>query len=113
MEHAIIYTRHFFEKYTFWKITVLLALLFDTISTIFFMTKGGIDLEIHPMVRYSALVWGPIIGTFLSAFVYKAVVGFLLEAVYLKQHAVYMYAVMICTSTAAGFYNFLSATWTV
>ena len=72
----------FFKKYTFWKILALLALLFDTASTIYFMKKGGVFLELHPIVRYSALVWGPVLGTFLSAFVFKAAVGFFLEIFY-------------------------------
>ena len=111
MKYGIIYLQNiqrFFERYTFWKVTLLIALLFDTCSTIYFMTRGGIDLEFHPLVRFSALVWGPVIGTFLSSFIYKAVVGFCLEAFYLKRYAIYVYAGMICTSTTAGIYNFLT-----
>lgn len=108
MKRLITNVKHFFKTYTFWKVTVLLALLFDTISTIYFMHRGGIELEAHPLVRYSAMILGPIAGTFLSAFIFKAVTGFLLEIFYLKKYAVYMYASMICTSTAAGFHNFFS-----
>lgn len=102
--------KQFFVTYTFWKVLVLLALLFDTISTIYFMKRGEVALELHPIVRHSALMWGPVLGTFLSAFIYKAGVGFFLEIVCLRKYAVYMYAGMICTSTAAGFYNFFSIT---
>lgn len=96
----------FFERYTFWKITVMLALLFDTVSTIYFMQKGGVEMESHPLVRASAMLWGPVWGTFLSTLVFKAATSFFLEAFFLGRYAVLLYAATICTATAAGFVNF-------
>ncbi len=98
----------FFESHTVLKVLVLAALLFDTVSTVYFMRRDGIAFELHPIVRHSAMLWGPVLGTFLSAFVFKAVTSFLLEAFYLRGYAVYMYLSMICTSTFAGFYNFFT-----
>lgn len=109
-EKTTIQIRHFFETRTTLKVLVLAALLFDTVSTVYFMQRDGISFELHPIVRYSAMLWGPILGTFLSAFVFKAVVSFLLEAFYLRGYAVYMYLCMICASSFAGCYNFINTT---
>ena len=55
-------------------IFLISALLFDTFSTIHFMTIDSIHLELNPLVKHSALFLDPIVGTFLSAFCYKIIV---------------------------------------
>lgn len=102
-EHAII--RPLLTRHPMLKILFLLALLFDTLSTIYFMQLIGPTHEIHPLVRYAALTCGPVIGTFIAGFAFKIIVSFTLEAMYLKQYAAYLYAAVVCTSTFAGFYN--------
>ncbi|MHC4927508.1 MAG: hypothetical protein ACYTER_09340 [Planctomycetota bacterium] len=104
----LIKIRAFFTQYRTLKLLFLAALLFDTVSTIHFMLIDGTTYELHPIVRFSAIALGPVLGTFLGSFAFKAIAGFILEAMYLKRYAVYMYAAAICTSTFAGFYNFLS-----
>jgi len=81
------------------------ALLFDTLTTIYFMIyDGGIEAEIHPLVRHSALLLGPVAGTFLSAFLFKIVVGVLLAA-YLRSIRILVLTTPAITSILAGFFN--------
>ncbi len=56
----------------------MLALLFDTISTIHFMHRGGVELELHPLVRLGSLIYGPVLGPILFAFVFKLLAGLFL-----------------------------------
>lgn len=86
-------------------ITVLIVgFMFDTLSTIHFMAREGVEFEIHPLVKFSALFLGPVAGTILSAFCYKMVVCILL-AMYLKQIRLWILLLPSITSTFAGFYN--------
>ena len=95
----------------FWKknhllfILLLAALLFDTVSTIYFMKTEGVCLEIHPLVRASATVLGPVSGTILSSFLFRAVTGLLL-AVFLRRYSTWVLIMPMVTSTIAGFINF-------
>ena len=91
-------------KYKIWIIFLMMAYLFDTLTTIHFMTKSSINLEFHPLVRYSALLIGPVTGTILSAFCYKAVVSIFL-ALYLKRFRFWILLVPTISSTLAGIYN--------
>lgn len=81
------------------------ALLFDTVSTIHFMVREGIYLELHPLVRYSSYVYGPVAGPFLFAFLFKLLAGLLLLFT-LKHYAHYLLKAAIVTSLLAGTYNF-------
>ena len=87
---------------------LIFGFLFDTLSTIHFMIHDGIYLESHPMVRYSALYFGPVAGTILSAFLYKAITSIFL-AMYLKPIRIWILLLPAITSTFAGFYNFYLA----
>lgn len=80
------------------------ALLFDTLTTINFMIRGGIDLEIHPLVRYSAYCYGPVIGPFLSAFLFKFFAGLFL-VFYFKHYAHYVLTAAVISSSVAGVFN--------
>lgn len=82
------------------------ALLFDTFSTMVFMTRGGIDLEIHPLVRMGAFVYGPILGTFMTAFLYKFLAAYAILR-YLGRYSGVFLTASIFTSSFAGFYNLL------
>lgn len=81
------------------------ALLFDTLSTIYFMNRLGIDLELHPLVRCAAYNYGPVLGPFLSAFLFKLLAGVFL-ILYLKRYAHYFLKAAIVTAVLAGVYNF-------
>ncbi len=95
----------FWKKHRILSILLLAALIFDTVSTIYFMQRDGIELEIHPLVRASATLLGPVSGTILSAFFFRAVVGVML-AVYLRRFSAWVLILPIITSTVAGFINF-------
>lgn len=97
----------FFKQYSIWVSALLMALMFDTVSTIYFMNIIGIQQEAHPIVRIFALKFGPILGTFLSVFIYKSVVSLLLAA-YLKKLRMFILLAPTITSTLAGFFNFLA-----
>jgi hypothetical protein len=92
------------EKHAFLITLLICALLFDTVSTILFMVDEGIEFEIHPFVRYSASLLGPVTGTVLSAFIYKFVIGLLL-AMYLRKIRTIILIAPAVTSTIAGFLN--------
>jgi len=94
----------FWKKHWLLAVMLLAALLFDTVSTIYFMQQDGIELELHPLVRASATLLGPISGTILSAFLFRAVAGLIL-AVYLRRFSAWVLALPIFTSTVAGFIN--------
>ena len=82
-----------------------LALFFDTVSTIHFMNRGGIHLEIHPLVRWGALIYGPIAGPFLFAFLFKFLSG-LLVLFYVRRLAPCILRLAAAVSTIAGILNF-------
>ena len=81
------------------------ALLFDTLSTIFFMFFDGIEHELHPLVRSGAMFYGPVLGPFMFAFLFK-LLGGLVVAWYLKQYAHYFLKASIAVAFLAGLYNF-------
>ena len=95
----------FWNKHRVLSILLLAALIFDTVSTIHFMQNDGVELEIHPLVRASATLFGPVSGTILSAFLFRAVAGLML-AVYLRRFSAWVLIIPIITSTIAGFINF-------
>ncbi len=99
------------EFVALWKQHALLIILligafaFDTVSTIYFMTQDGFQDELHPLIRYSASIFGPITGPILSAFIYKIVVALCL-ALYLKRMRIWILTVPIAPAIIAGFINF-------
>lgn len=95
----------FWKKHRVLCILLLAAFIFDTLSTIHFMQRDGIELEIHPLVRASATLFGPVSGTILSAFLFRAVAGLML-AIYLRRFSAWVLIIPIITSTLAGFINF-------
>ena len=98
------YFKEMWQKYNVWIILLMIGFLFDTMTTIHFMTRETIFFEAHPLVRYSALLMGPIVGTILSAFCFKFVVSIFL-ALYLKRMQLWILVIPTITSTLAGFYN--------
>lgn len=101
------WTEYFLELWNSHKLLIIFlagALLFDTLTTIHFMTTDGIDLEIHPLIRHSALLLGPVVGTVLSAFVYKIVASLFL-AIYLRQLRLWILILPTISSTCAGVIN--------
>ena len=96
----------FWKQYAFWVILLIGAFAFDTLSTIHFMSQDGIHYEIHPLVRHSAFIFGPVAGTILSAFIFKSVAAISL-ALYLKRIRILVLVAPMILSIIAGFVNFL------
>ena len=88
-----------------WVILLIGAYAFDALSTIHFMTKNGIYYETHPLVKYSAMTYGPVIGTILSAFLYKTIAAIWL-ALYLKHIRIWLLIPPMIIAFTAGFINF-------
>lgn len=91
-----------------WFLIVLLigAFALDTISTIHFMTHLGVQSEIHPLVRHSAIIFGTVPGVVLSCFIYKSIATVLL-ALYLKKIRFWILFAPIVPAVLAGYINFL------
>ena len=81
------------------------AFAFDALSTIHFMTESGIHFEIHPLVKYSALILGPVTGTILSVFVFKSIVTIGL-ALHLRRMRIWVLTAPIIPAVIAGILNF-------
>ncbi len=92
------------HKYHFLIILLICMLLFDTLTTIEFMAHDGIEREFHPLVKYSALLFGPVTGTILCAFMFRTIAGLFL-ALYLHNFRLLILILPTITSTIAGFYN--------
>ena len=93
------------RQHSLWIILLVGAFAFDAVSTIHFMTQDGIHHEIHPLVRHSALIFGPVTGTILSVILYKSVVALCL-ALYLRRMRIWVLTAPIIPAVVAGFLNF-------
>ena len=93
------------KHHSLWVILLIGAFAFDALSTIHFMTQNGIHCEIHPLVKYSALILGPVTGTILSAFVFKSIVTIGL-ALHLRRMRIWVLTAPILPAIIAGFLNF-------
>lgn len=100
--HTILWV---LKKFQWLVILFVGAIFLDTISTMYFMINSGIDLELHPLVRLGAEIYGPVLGTFLMAFLFK-ILGGLLVAAYIGAWAPYFLIVTSILSGLAGIYNF-------
>jgi hypothetical protein len=93
----------------FWRANVwilvvfIIALLADGISTIVFMLRGGVDIELHPIVNLVSRIAGPILGP-LIAVAYKAIAGFIV-ALYWRRIAVFILLTVSIISFWAAWYN--------
>ena len=108
MKRARAVTGHEFtdlwREHSLWIILLIGALAFDTLSTIHFMRQDGIHNELNPLVRHSALIFGPITGTILSAFLYRSVVALCL-ALYLRRMRIWVLISPVIPAIIAGFIN--------
>jgi hypothetical protein len=84
-------------------IAFALATLADMYSTISFMLLDGIDVELHPVIRYISLllgpIWGPVVGK-LCQFI-----GVIIVTLYLKRWARYILIITTVVYSWAAWYN--------
>jgi hypothetical protein len=87
-----------------WLLAVLLvALLCDGLSTIYFMQREGADVELHPAVQLASAILGTIAGPLLGV-VAKAAAG-LVVAIYWRRFAPYVLLAVALLSFWAAWYN--------
>ena len=80
-----------------------LAATADLVSTIMFMVKDGVDLEMHPAIRIASMVLGPIVGPlFGKAFQLLAV---FVVTVYWRRGARYVFIAATMMYLWAAWYN--------
>ena len=84
----------------------LLALTLDTISTINFMVTIGPEHELHPLVRFAAAAWGPVMGPIVAA-LYKTI-GALIVVLYWKKITQPLFTIATITYLLAGAYNYFA-----
>lgn len=96
-------SRGFFKKYRWFILFFTVGLLFDAISTTYFMHHQGIQAEFHPMVMvlsvYCGIFWGPMLGAAIKA------VACLALAIYFSQYAHYLFLAVTIVYLWAGWYN--------
>lgn len=81
-----------------------LAIFFDTVSTIHFMHRGGVELELHPLVRWGSIIYGPVAGPLLFAFLFKFLAG-LIILFYIRRLAPSILRLAAFISVLAGILN--------
>ena len=80
-----------------------LALIADGLSTVYFMSYLGVSAEIHPVVRFASVVFGPVAGPMVAALWKWA--ACLYVAIYCRKFA---YSIFLTTSVVyifAAWYN--------
>ena len=108
MPHPVIETfkknsHGFFEKYV-WLISIfVVALLCDAASTTHFMLRSSPPNELHPVVRMTSWLFGPIAGPLLGA-VFKAASG-ITVSIYWRRATPYILTVTAFLSLWAAWFN--------
>lgn len=93
----------FWRHYRWLAGVFVLGLLCDGISTVYFMTREGIDGELHPAIYSISLFLGPVAGPMVGVCV-KAIAGIGL-AIYLRRFAAYIFILTSAMSFWAAWYN--------
>jgi len=87
---------------------LIIAGFVDLLSTIYFMQVVGPHKELHPIIRYLAYSYGPIIGPLIGKF--SQIFLGTLAAIYFRKHAkfvIVLAAVMYSWAAVANFIAFL------
>ena len=93
----------FWDKYYLLIIIFIIALACDALSTIYFMSRIGVDYELHPVIRFISELFGPILGPLMGA-VGKAAAG-ITVSIYCRRFAFYILLAASIISFWAGWYN--------
>jgi hypothetical protein len=95
--------RGFWHTYRIAILIFTLALIADGLSTVYFMSYLGVSAEIHPVVRFASVIFGPVAGPMVGALWKWAVCLYL--AIYCRKFA---YSIFLSTSIVyifAAWYN--------
>lgn len=98
--------RGYVSAYGIFLILVVLAAAADALSTVFFMLIRGPQEEAHPVIRWIALVLGPVLGPLVGKLV--QIVALIAVTVYLRRWAVYLFILAIILYVWAAWYNILA-----
>jgi hypothetical protein len=93
----------FFHEFAFYLIAVVIAAGLDFVSTCRFMADGGIDDELHPVIRIVSHLFGPIIGPLIGKLGQLAAVLFL--AVVFRRAARVILVPIVVVYLYAAWYN--------
>jgi hypothetical protein len=93
----------FWHAYNTLIIMFTLALLADCFSTIYFMSHLGVSAELHPMVRFVSIIFGPVAGPVLGALGKFAVCVYI--AIYCKKFAGRIFLGLAIVYILAAWYN--------
>ena len=93
--------RGFWHTYRVAILVFTLALIADGLSTVYFMSYLGVSAEIHPVVRFTSVIFGPVAGPMVGALWKWAVCLYL--AIYCRKFA---YSIFLTTSVV-----FIFAAW--
>ena len=95
--------RGFWHTYRMAILVFTLALLADGLSTVYFVSYFGVSAEIHPVVRFASVVFGPVAGPIVGSLWKWAACLYL--AIYCRKFA---YSIFLTTSVVyifAAWYN--------
>lgn len=88
-----------------------LALLADGLSTVYFMTYLGTSAEMHPVVRFASITFGPIAGPIIGS-LWKWVTCLYL-AIYCRRLAFPLFLIPAIVYVLAAWYNISCIYWFV
>ena len=101
----------FWHKYRVAISVFTLALLADALSTVYFMRYLGASAEIHPVVRFAYVIFGPVAGPMLGS-LWKWV-GCLYLAIYCRRFAFLLFIAASIVYVLAAWYNIWGIYWFV
>ncbi|MBN1846550.1 MAG: hypothetical protein JW810_12750 [Sedimentisphaerales bacterium] len=95
--------RGFWNRYRWYIVFFSLAIFCDALSTIHFMHQDGHEVELHPLYRRAAELFGYTCGPLLG-FGFKLTTG-ILVCIYLRNWARYIFLSVTVISFWASWYN--------
>ena len=96
----------YMSAYSVFLVLVVLAAMADAFSTVFFMLIRGPQEEAHPVIRWIALVLGPVLGPLVGKL--AQIVALIAVTVYLRRWAVYLFISATILYAWAAWYNILA-----
>ncbi|MEI8340032.1 MAG: hypothetical protein WCH43_00660 [Verrucomicrobiota bacterium] len=89
----------FFREFAFYLVAVVISAGLDFASTCQFMSEGGIDDELHPLIRIVSHLFGPVMGPLFGKLGQLAAVVFLTlvfrraaRVIFIPVIVIYLYA---------------------
>ena len=93
----------YFRDFRVLVVVICLAATGDLVTTIMFMMKDGVDMEVHPAIRIASIVLGPVVGPLLGkAFQLLAI---FVVTVYWRRGAKYVFIAATMMYAWAAWYN--------